>query len=832
MIKGKIFSMLSAIAIMALTNTSVLAQMPTPVSQMENLTRGLVSVHKTTGGNFISWRLMGNDPEDITFDLLRDGTTIAKGLTITNYTDDAGTVEHKYRIVTHRTGRPDELSPESKTWETYYKSIRFDRPTGGSFFIEKGRFGTKNGQPVPSADSIVNFGYSIRKAVPADVDGDGQYELMLHWYGVGQDNGNAGLTSNVIYDCYKVNPAVGNEDVSAQRLWRIDLGQNIREGYHYSQPMFFDFNGDGKAEVIMKTGPGSKDALGRYVTEAATDETIKNRTDNETDYRNKQGHILSGPEYLTVFDGQTGRAIHTIWYNPNRGFGTGRVAGYSEAWGDSYGNRGERFLACVAYLDGPDKNPSAVMCRGYYTRAYLWAVDFDGRQLKQKWLHASVSKTKVEVYDADNRRISSKTYSSNTSGVGDIYTVYGQGAHSLAVGDVDGDGCDEIMYGAAAVDNDGQMLYTTGLCHGDAMHLGDFMPDRPGIECMMPHEHSPFGWHVRDAATGELLIYHTSNGDNGRGMAAVMLPDMRGAQFWSAANYSVYNIYDEEIVSGGTRENNKRPNYSFRIYWDGDAYDEPLEGHRLTKWSPATGSSVIFTVPSNSINTGSKGHPVLQADLFGDWREELMWCNSKDSCTLHICSTTTETKFSVPTLMHDHTYRMSICWQHVGYNQPPHLGYYLPDSVAAKFIPLTASKEQTVTVHNAMQELICKWKNCASANIYQTWLNGTRIKSYGVPDGFTFSKDAAAGTFTLGGIPDKEGVYEFLVRASGSYDGMNPTDTIRLHVVADGAGISDNIYKSEESSPTYDISGRQIRQAKGKLPKGLYIIDRKKMIIK
>ena len=651
--------------------------------------------------------------------------------------------------------------------------MKLDRPTGGSFFYKKGYWGNNK----PAADSTDYYNYYAHEASVADVDGDGEYEILVKWDPTNtHDNSNSGFTGNVYYDCYRMNYATGNEDLSGQKLWRIDLGKNIRAGSHYNQPMFFDFNGDGKAELICKTGPGSKDGLGRYVTEAATDETIRNATDNETDYRNSSGHILTGPEYLTVFDGQTGKALHTIWYNPNRGFTTGKASAYGD-WGDSYGNRGERFLAGVAYLDGPDGNPSAVMCRGYYTRAYLWAVDFDGTSLKQKWLHASVSKTRVNVYGPENTLVKSTTYNKNTSGVGDEYTAYGQGCHSLAVGDVDGDGCDEIMYGSAAVDNDGGLLYSTGLGHGDASHLSDFMPDRPGLEYMMPHEHAPYGWHVRDAATGELLLYHTSSEDNGRGMAAVTLANTRGGQFWSAANYNVYDI-DDNVISTA------RPAYCFRIYWDGDPQDELLDGVAITKFNGTENTRLLSA--NGCIKNGSKAYPVLSADLFGDWREELVLCQADDSCTLRIYSTTEATKHVVPTLMHDHTYRMSICWQNVAYNQPPHVGYYMPDSVAARFVPVEGKKEQTVQLDDDMETVTCKWKNCTGASVYQTLLNGTRIKNYGVPTGFKFTKDATAQTWTLTGTPSEEGTYEFLIRATGSNDGVNIIDTIKVVVTSGG----------------------------------------------
>ena len=780
--------------------TTVLAQNPTPVSQMEKLGRGTVAIHKQSG-NFISWRLLGTEGDNVTFDLVRDGQTIASDLKATNFTDAAGTVSSTYQVVKKVDGKAVETSEEAKTWETTYKSMKFERPQGGSYYY-------------PEKDSTDFYHYYAQEGSVADIDNDGEYELLIKWTPSNAlDNSSSGFTGNVYYDCYHLTPSVGNEE-TPKRLWRIDLGKNIRSGSHYSMPMFFDFNGDGKAELICKTGPGSIDGQGHYVSEAADDETIKN-TDNTKDYRNKSGHILDGPEYLTVFDGQTGRAIHTIWYNPNRGFTTGRSSGYG-AWGDDYGNRGERYLACVAYLDGPDKNPSAVMCRGYYTQSYLWAVDFDGSKLRQKWLHGSVSKTRVEVTDSNGKK-TVKTYNSNISGIGDEYTAYGQGCHNISVADVDGDGCDEIIYGSATIDNDGQLLYTTGLGHGDALHLSTFFPDRPGLQVMLPHEHAPYGWDVHDAATGEILLHRTSDGDNGRGMAGFISPDHRGAQFWSAANYDVYDINDNVIASGESA----RPAYCFRTYWDGDAYDELLDGRNMSILNNGK-STRIFSAPANSIKNGTKAYPVLSADLFGDWREEVIYCSSADSSTLYICSTTTETKLRVPTLMHDHVYRMGVAWQNVAYNQPPHLGYYLPDSVAARFVPVEGQKEQTVELGSDMQKVVCRLKNCTGAMFYQAYLDGKRISSFSAPTGFTFEQNREEGTFSMSGTPQETGTYEFIINSSGSYDDVNISDTIRVNVVnTSGIESVENSGLIEKASMIYAPDGRKVY---GNPKTGIYII--------
>lgn len=300
----------------------------TATAQSETLSRGIVSIHKTSGGNFVSWRLLPSDPKGVTFDLLRDGAKIKTGLTVTSFADANGTTAHRYQVVARADGQDIDTSREAQTWSGVFKTMTLERPEGGSFSYTKGQLRHN----LPSKDSIGYYTYYAMEGSMGDADGDGELELVV----------------------------------------KFNLGPNIRTGSHYTQFLYYDFNGDGRCELICKTGPGSVDGQGRYVSEAADDETIR-ATDNSRDYRTTLGRIMSGPEFLTVFDGLSGRAMHTIWYNPNRGMTTGRASGYTESWGDDYGNRGEHFLACAAHLDGPDKPASAVMCRGYYTRAYLWA---------------------------------------------------------------------------------------------------------------------------------------------------------------------------------------------------------------------------------------------------------------------------------------------------------------------------------------------------------------------------------------------------------------------------------------------------------------------------
>lgn len=777
---------------------SALAYCYIPASAAEILNRGLIAMHIPTGGNFVSWRLLPHDASGNTYDVVRNGKVIAANLSETNYTDVNGQADNYYQVVVKNAdGETVETSRETSCWDNVFKCMKLSRPVGGN-----------------------DYSYYPLEASVADVDNDGEWELVVKWTPTNsRDNSEKGVTAKTILDCYSMKEVLYENASGASLLWRIDLGRNIRSGSHYTQFLFYDFDNDGCAELICKTAPGSVDGMGNYVSEAADDATIK-AVDNTVDCRDKFGRIMYGPEFLTVFEGATGKAIHTIWYNPNRACTFNREGSYSEVWGDDYANRSERYLAAVAHLAGKDQPASAVMCRGYYTRAYLWAVDFDGQKLSTRWIHASLSKTRVEVIDADGQK-TVKNYNSNTSGKGDAYTAYGQGCHSVAAGDVDGDGCDEILYGSAAIDNDGSLLYSTGLGHGDAHHLGDFLPDRPGLEFFMPHEEGNNGWHLRDAATGELLLWNPMAGDTGAGLCGDIDPDYRGAEFWVADTEN--NVFDAE----GNIISTNRPNYRFRIYWDGTLQDNVTTKTRITAYNKGANSIVLDA--ANCIKNGSKEPPVLQADLFGDWREEIIWCSSEDSCTLKIYSSPMETKYSVPTLMSDHLYRISVAWQNVAYNQPPHLSYYLADRFASRFNTVgSGQKEQTIALGQSIEPIVCELENCTSAMVYASYLNGTKVKSFGVPTGFNFQMDRTAGRFTLTGTPEQTGTYTIVVRSSGDVTGNKLEEILRI-TVTDTSSIETIGHNTTTDQRCFDLYGRQVN---GMLRKGVYVLGRKKVLIK
>lgn len=575
--------------------------------QMEYLDRGVVAV-KTGTGVFVSWRLLGTEGSNVSFNVYRDGTKVnATPITnSTNLQDASGTSSSKYTVRAVVSGTEQAASAAASVWGNNYLSVPLSVPAGGT---------TPDG---------VAYTYSANDASAGDLDGDGEYELIVKWDpSNSKDNSQSGYTGEVFIDAYKLN---------GTRLWRISLGKNIRAGAHYTQFMVYDLDGDGKAEVAMKTADGTKDGTGVVIGDASKD------------YRNSSGYVLSGPEFLTVFNGQTGKALSTVNYEPARG--------NVSDWGDNYGNRVDRFLAAIAYLDG--ERPSLVMARGYYTRTVLVAYNWRNGQLTKQW-----------------------TFDSNTSGNSGYA---GQGNHNLSVADVDGDGKDEIVYGAMAVDDNGKGLYTTGLHHGDAMHLSDLDPDRPGLEVFQVHETpSNAGVEFRDAGTGQLIWGVKTTKDIGRGMAADIDPRYKGAEVW--ADGSLYTAKGQKLGTTLPSSTN------FGIWWDGDLLRELLDSNRIDKWNYANNTTVnLLTASGVSSNNGTKSTPNLQADLFGDWREEVVW-RTNDSSALRIYTSTAVTDKRIYTLMHDPVYRLGVAWQNVAYNQPPHTGFYLGEGMNTPPVP-------------------------------------------------------------------------------------------------------------------------------------------------
>ena len=610
-----IFNALMALWLSGSFSTAANAQ-----KMMEKLGRGVVAVNQGGGKVYVGWRLLGTDADQLAFNLYRKtGTKPAVKLNVqpiaatTNYVDEKvdSTLSQSYYVKEVLNGKEGEAS--------------------APFTLAA----NNTAKPYLSVPLQTPAGYHPNDGSVADLDGDGEYEIVIHQVGRGRDNSQPGITTDPVLEAYKLNGTL---------LWRINLGRNIREGAHYTQFMVYDFDGDGKAEVACKTADGTIDGKGKVIG------------DSTKDWRNSAGHILHGPEYLTVFNGLTGAEINTVNYAPTIHPETFEPTTdqIKAVWGDGYGNRGMRFLAAVAYLDG--KHPSLIMCRGYYTRTVIVAWDLEKGKLKQRWLFDSDA-------SPENR------------------PFRGQGNHNLTVTDVDGDGKDEIIYGAMALDDNGKGLYTTGIGHADALHVSDLDPDRPGLEVFDIQERfGDAGANFRDARTGEVIWKKASikAGDDGEGPGRALSLDVdpryRGFESW-VAGAGITGMFDVK----GNKIAERNPSVNFGIFWDDDMLSELLDGTRITKWDYQNSKADMLLNAAEYdcvSNNGTKQNPVLSGDILGDWREEAIFA-TRDGKELRIFTTTIPAKNRLYTFMHDPQYRVSIAWQNVAYNQPPHTSFYI-----------------------------------------------------------------------------------------------------------------------------------------------------------
>lgn len=583
--------------------------------KMEKLGRGVTAVRESPAKVNISWRYLTQDPESQTFDIYRNGKKINKKPVSesTFFTDSySGKEAAEYEV------RPSKGAISGKC------TLAADAPIG---YIEI---------PLDIPGLGVDmwgkeYFYNANDASLGDVDGDGEYEIILKWDPTNShDNAHNGFTGPTYLDCYKLD---------GTKLWRINLGENIRSGAHYTQFMVYDLDGDGCAEVVCKTADGTIDGTNKLIGDA------------KADWRNMKGRVIAGPEYLTVFNGKTGEAMSTVDYEGARG--------QLKDWGDGYANRSERYLAAIAYLDGV--HPSVVMCRGYYAKSVLAAYDWDGKELKLRWIFDS-SKPGNEAYG-------------------------GQGNHNLRVADVDGDGCDEIIYGQMAVDNDGTGLYSTGLYHGDAIHLlSDVNNDKYYVwGC---HENKKDGTTLRDAGTGEVILRYPSNKDIGRCMAGDVDPTHEGVELWSPSSGGIRSFKGELITPQKEFINETKSilPVNFCVLWDGDLLTELLDGNVISKYNWDTGGVEELKRFEGAVsNNGTKANPCLQADIVGDWREEVIM-RTPDNKSLRIYVTDIPTDYRFHTFMEDPAYRVSVANQNVAYNQPSEPGFYFgPDLKGKKF---------------------------------------------------------------------------------------------------------------------------------------------------
>ena len=660
--------------------------------QMEKLNRGLIAVYRNSDGRsvmtnekgvFLSWRLLGTESlENQAFDIYR-GTSATGSFTkikttgvhdATNYIDTAGTAANFYKVVpaganasaeeavqassTNVTPKGSEVGSGASLPGSYtYMDIKIDRPDPVA------RMGDGKKSYYYTYDSSHEGG--ANDASVGDIDGDGDYEIILKWDPTdSKDSAGADFTGNCYIDAYEIDPNAQPDKDGNYRKWRIDLGQNVTSGAHYTQFIVYDFDGDGKAEIAMKTAPGTIDGTGHYVSEVGDTDAIRN-VDNTKSYIGTSGRLKGKnpfTQYLTVFDGETGAALATTEYIPYEMHS-------KDYWGDPSAkyNRSERYLAGVAYLDGV--HPAIVMCRGYYhdavVRTYIW----DGTELTLNWEHDGAKKGAT--------------------------SIYGNGNHQLSISDIDNDGKDEIVYGSVALDDNGVGMGNTYLGHGDAMHVNDFNND--GIQEVFSVKEDSEGYknnaaNFRVAATGQILWGKGASDDTGRGVMANVddeyaktHPDAM-ALGWTSSHTNMFDLKGGELNAKPSGAGKGSFDNSL-VYWDGDLSRELLDSNIIQKYDAANGWTKRYYGPSDGYtllggvtNNYTKRNASLSADLWGDWREEIIMPTDKsESATpaLRIYTSTMPTNYRLTTLMHDSQYRTAIAWQNVGYNQPPHPSYYI-----------------------------------------------------------------------------------------------------------------------------------------------------------
>ncbi len=580
--------------------------------QMEYLSRGL-SAANTGTGMMLTWRILATDADQTNFKLYKNGKLLAEvpAGEASCYYDEGGTPADVYTIDTYVGKKMIEQESPAVVYAT-----KNSGQSGAYFDIA-----TKKPDDLTMPDGTT-CSYTENDCSVGDIDGDGVYELFVKWDpSNSQDNSKDGYTGNVYIDCYRLDGTL---------VWRIDLGKNIRAGAHYAQYMVYDFDGDGKCELICKTADGTVDGKGSVIG------------DGTKDYRSGAGRILTGPEYITLFDGATGAALDTQDYDPGRG--------NVSDWGDSYGNRVDRFTACVAYLDG--QNASAIFGRGYYTRLVVAAWDVVDKKLSKRW-----------VFDTG--------YDKSAAG-------YGDGNHQEMAADVDGDGKQEVVCGSAVIDDNGKLLYTTSNAHGDALHIGDFDPANPGLEifqCLEDEVHPNgkkinFGVELRDAATGKVLFRETAGGDTGRCIADNFVAGNDGAELIGSHNSVMYSATGDHAQVGTWADITKWGQNSV-VYWT-----DVLERAALDRTMvDQHGKGRVFSGDGVAYNNYTKSNACLTCDLTGDWREEMIFRKSDGG--LRVFTTTYATTYPVYSLMHNPQYRVQVAAQNNGYNQPPHTDYFL-----------------------------------------------------------------------------------------------------------------------------------------------------------
>ena len=642
------------------------------INGASNASTGNYTQH--TGKVLVSWRMLPGDDATTGFDLYRTIGTGREAKIASNirnrtcYQDATAskTAQNTYRLT---------YAGSSETLSTY--TLKAAQVSSGQPYI------TIPLKPTTDVCAEASIVYQANDCSVGDLDGDGQMEIVVKRLltvlatdgSVVSDGTGAGASDRrarhcVVWDAYKLDGTM---------LWRIMSGPNIILG-NSSNFAVADLDGDGRCEFVTKTGEGTIFGDGAEIGDTDGDGVTDYRNNWVSHYTGPSAKGPGGPEFFSVCDGATGRELARADFISSTDRGTGWKA-QSETWGDDYWKRANSLRLGAASFRG-DRTMQVFLGRGVYGRTVVEAWSYADGRLERLW-HFDTSDRGGRDTNKDGKPNSA--YAS-------------QGNHSFNVADLDGDGRDEVMYGSCAFDDDGTGLWTSGLGHGDANHVGKFLPDRDGLQVFHCLESGKTMVALHDAATGEVIWKKDATADNdmGRCMVADIYPSHPGCEFWYFRGKVIKADGTETAVSTAGTDGWKG-GCSAGIWFDGTLSRQLISEENIIE-SPANGRTFTIWRYDASENNGTKGNVGWYGDMVGDWREEFIMPDNTKLKDVKVFATWYPTAYKFPWLMTDHTYYMSCINQNVGYNQPTNLGYFLGSGIKPAEAWAEAAKVQNVNI--------------------------------------------------------------------------------------------------------------------------------------
>lgn len=679
------------------------------------LDRGLVAL-PSGSGNFVSWRIMGEEYYDVEYNLYRDGVKVnQQPLAVSNYVDTGGSATSKYQVAAVVRGVEQEKCAEVTRWNSGYLDIPVQPVIN------------RNGQNVTSD-------YTLNDISLADVDGDGVTEFIVK-----RNCGSILDYTNNKYSFHRLECY----NIKGDRLWYIDLGPNMVSGPDEQYDIVgYDWDCDGKAEVLLRGADNMIIHKADGTTEEIGNMNFDSRNTLQSDANMAYTH--TGNEFLLYLNGETAEPYVKMAY-PLPRLESGETD-LNAAWGDGYGHRSTKHFFGAPVLDG--RKASIFLARGAYTRHRMVAYDVDPEthQLTERWRWKDIGGQ-----------------------------WWGQGYHNYGIADVDMDGRDEIVFGSMVIDDNGKGLSTTGLGHGDAQHTSDFDPYRWGLEHFACNETSPSN-NYRNATTSKIYYRLVGTSDDGRALCGNFTNSYPGCVGKSNGSGVISTVADKVLPNVPGFDLN------FRIYWDGDLCEEILNSpgtEREAKIDKIVGNSVnrIFTSSGCKMNNWSKNNPGATGDIIGDWREEMV-LRTGDNANIRIYTTSTPTSHRIYTLWHDHQYRQAMVWQSIGYNQPPHLSYFLGEleGITVAPPPLTMTGRTEVANNGTIGSdldgkhvIVCE-PNDMNVSIAEgisphvltfnvpSWVQGSNNNNNIIYEKFTYNVDGAGLTGSARLVKQGEGI--------------------------------------------------------------------------